>query len=941
MKNIFISYRRSDAESDARSIKLGLEKITNNLIFFDRSSIEPGVSWEESIRFSLARSDTVLVVIGPNWLRVQNEQGRRRIDDPDDWVRKEIQFSLENDKKIIPILVRGAKALEESSLPDAIKKLTSIQAISLNNDHWESDLKEIAAKAMIKQLTTPTIIFSSESPRRKELLKQIGWQEGENYLMTRASVSLTPNAPKNRQTGKYELNEVIDHVEKTVREKINYVVSHRVTLQEKYSGRDIIDSKSILVGIDTLVFCDGKILDRPLMQSLETAGPAVIMQARQRAKEMLLSESGKTIHIITGIALALWNNHLSPKIIHVETTAQLRNFTKDEIDSYIKYAEPFDKAGAFGIQEKGVSLFESINGSYSNIVGLPLRDFYSFLVAEYGESFALPPLKSPMQTTNTIFDENNILKEEFTLPGLSVFCVGDINYDFIFDDLPEGFFNTIHGPAIKSEGRIRRQIGGTAVNFARGAQRAGFTDCYVVGVVGRDPLGLEIVDRLSLEKIKQLITIEAGEDTSIAIILRDKDKKDTSLTLTDSRQYLSKKDVMTASGLIPGFDVFYCSGYNLIDPNRKTSTLTMMKVAKEHGSLILLDVVWEMSKKLSYMELEQHLREKPTDKILDVIVSELPEIFRWYEIQEDPEGQLATWEKNREKIIDKLRRDYSVAILRTNNYTHEITISPTQTYGPDNTDYNDIESHEKVGYGDFRTAKQIYKYLSPRILLASKSPQRLELLSQIVSLDKIEISVSKVNEKTIPHESPHKRVSRLALEKAENVFYSGNFSDSIEIIIGADTEIVVKNENTQEWQLVGHPKSRGDAEKDLRELSGKSHNAITGIAILGEDPNEKGKIKKFFDYIETKVEFAKLSEEEIQRYIATNESIDRAGAYAIQGLGTMLVKKIEGSYSNVVGLPLERLSEILDKEFNKPIWIFDKVSQWVFSKPIKELPVNE
>ena len=232
----------------------------------------------------------------------------------------------------------------------------------------------------------------------------------------------------------------------------------------------------------------------------------------------------------------------------------------------------------------------------------------------------------------------------------------------------------------------------------------------------------------------------------------------------------------------------------------------MMQVAKDHDTLILLDVVWAMDKKISYTEIEQHLREKPTDKIFDVIVSELPEIFRWYEISEDPNGQIPTWEKNKEEIIEKIRRDYSVAILRTNNYTHEITISPNNVIGPNATDYGDLESQDKVGYGDFRTAKQMFQYLSPRILLASKSPQRLELLSQIVSIDKIEVCASKVDEKRIPHESPHDRVRRLALEKAENLFDSKNFSDSIEIIIGADTEIVIKDESNLEWQLVGHPK---------------------------------------------------------------------------------------------------------------------------------------
>lgn len=85
----------------------------------------------------------------------------------------------------------------------------------------------------------------------------------------------------------------------------------------------------------------------------------------------------------------------------------------------------------------------------------------------------------------------------------------------------------------------------------------------------------------------------------------------------------------------------------------------------------------------------------------------------------------------------------------------------------------------------------------------------------------------------------------------------------------------------------------------------------------------------------TTVTFIDASEEERDAYADTGEPIGRAGAYAIQGLGTMLIKSVDGSYSNVVGLPLEKLSKILADEFGKPIWRFDKVSSWCFPDPIK------
>jgi septum formation protein len=179
-------------------------------------------------------------------------------------------------------------------------------------------------------------------------------------------------------------------------------------------------------------------------------------------------------------------------------------------------------------------------------------------------------------------------------------------------------------------------------------------------------------------------------------------------------------------------------------------------------------------------------------------------------------------------------------------------------------------------------------------------------------------------------------VKRLAEAKARDIFRQRKYNDHIEFIIGADTEIICKDERDGSWIMIGHPRSSAEAQKDLIVLNGKDHIAITGIAIIGKDP-KTGELMVKTDCVQTKVTFAKNSEEQIEAYAASNEPIGRAGSYAIQGLGALLIKEIEGSYSNVVGLPLERLSEIFANDFNRPIWMFDKVSRWSFSEPIKNL----
>lgn len=173
------------------------------------------------------------------------------------------------------------------------------------------------------------------------------------------------------------------------------------------------------------------------------------------------------------------------------------------------------------------------------------------------------------------------------------------------------------------------------------------------------------------------------------------------------------------------------------------------------------------------------------------------------------------------------------------------------------------------------------------IILASASPRRVELLSSAGI--EFEVAPGDVDEVLLSGETPEDHVVRLARAKAEDVARKagGRF------YVGADTIVVCEGE------IMGKPKDSADAERMLNKLSGISHEVITGFAVY--DKERDGVIT---DAVRTRVYFKHLRDEEIRAYIATGCPFDKAGAYAIQGGAAHMVQKIEGSYSNVVGLPL-------------------------------------
>lgn len=176
------------------------------------------------------------------------------------------------------------------------------------------------------------------------------------------------------------------------------------------------------------------------------------------------------------------------------------------------------------------------------------------------------------------------------------------------------------------------------------------------------------------------------------------------------------------------------------------------------------------------------------------------------------------------------------------------------------------------------------------IILASQSPRRQELL-KLITTD-FEIKSQNADETLPSGISPKEAVMYLSKIKAQPL------ANDEDIVIGADTVVAL------DGKILGKPKDEQNAREMLRFLSGKTHSVFTGVTLI------KGKKEKTFA-VETKVKFFDLTDEEIEKYIKTKEPFDKAGAYGIQGYGSLLVEKIDGDYFNVVGLPVSTLAREL------------------------------
>ena len=184
--------------------------------------------------------------------------------------------------------------------------------------------------------------------------------------------------------------------------------------------------------------------------------------------------------------------------------------------------------------------------------------------------------------------------------------------------------------------------------------------------------------------------------------------------------------------------------------------------------------------------------------------------------------------------------------------------------------------------------------MASRLILASRSPRRYELLKQIgLHFDVVH---SGIEEDFVRDESPREHVIRLSEEKARDV--GQKYPNAW--LLGADTVVYI------DGIILGKPKTHEEAVDMLRRLSGQEHSVLTGFSVLNAS---KGKGER--GAVETAVKVKSLSPVEMEWYVQTGEPFDKAGTYAIQGIGSFMIESIRGSYTNVVGLPVCEVTEML------------------------------
>jgi septum formation protein len=187
--------------------------------------------------------------------------------------------------------------------------------------------------------------------------------------------------------------------------------------------------------------------------------------------------------------------------------------------------------------------------------------------------------------------------------------------------------------------------------------------------------------------------------------------------------------------------------------------------------------------------------------------------------------------------------------------------------------------------------------VNSKLILASASPRRRELLAQAGY--HFDVQASSVPELRRPEEDAIRFATRLAREKAEEVFARHHSA----IVLGADTVVVCDGE------VMGKPADPADAERMLLLLSGRTHHVVTGVAVVwGSNSSPAVEVAAEL----TQVTMRTLSQDEVSRYVATGEPMDKAGAYAIQGYAGRWIPRISGCYFNVVGLPLALVATMLE-----------------------------
>ena len=187
----------------------------------------------------------------------------------------------------------------------------------------------------------------------------------------------------------------------------------------------------------------------------------------------------------------------------------------------------------------------------------------------------------------------------------------------------------------------------------------------------------------------------------------------------------------------------------------------------------------------------------------------------------------------------------------------------------------------------------------PTLILASASPRRQALLAELGV-------VFSVRPSHIPEEhppiAPAQAITAVALDKARAVARALG-PEPVRVVLGADTEVVL------DGALLGKPRDAADAARMLRALRGRSHEVITGVALVASGPDAREEATA----VTTRVTMRHYTDEELEAYVATGEPLDKAGAYAVQGLGRWLVGAVDGCFTNVVGLPVSTTRQLLER----------------------------
>jgi len=190
------------------------------------------------------------------------------------------------------------------------------------------------------------------------------------------------------------------------------------------------------------------------------------------------------------------------------------------------------------------------------------------------------------------------------------------------------------------------------------------------------------------------------------------------------------------------------------------------------------------------------------------------------------------------------------------------------------------------------------------LILASASPRRRRILQDLGV--KFTIRAADIDESVISGESAGDYVSRLARQKSHKIF---DLSDKHTAVLGSDTSVVLDGE------ILGKPESKANAVQMLMSLSGRWHEVVTAVAVV--DAQQQHEV-----LVISKVQFCQLDEQMCESYWQTGEPADKAGSYAVQGIGARFVKQIQGSHSAIVGLPVVETAELLAR-FNIPTWQFE------------------